>query len=204
MCNVEVFALIHDGLICSDASDALLRGAEAHLAEYGWQIQLLEKPLYGLQNEQIPELAPLYGNETKEITAYVPSIPLPPSNMSSHLQRDFIENELLKQARDDDLLIRRKNAQLNTVKGQPRSKATPVPLSQRDIIEKRLLKEARNEDLYYKRYLAESNTIEPQPGYKSTCTQSKGFPEEVQKQVFENMLKRHNRCIFDFTTTSVV
>lgn len=60
MCNVSVFSLIHDGMICSDASDALLRGAEAHLAEYGWDIQLLEKPLYGLQDERIPELAPLY------------------------------------------------------------------------------------------------------------------------------------------------
>ena len=58
--GIDIFALIHDGLIISDSSEELLRGAEAHVAQYGWQIRLVEKPLRGLQNQPIEELAPLY------------------------------------------------------------------------------------------------------------------------------------------------
>ena len=47
-------------MITSECSEALLQGAEAHIADYGWSIKLAEKPLYGLQDQQIPELAVLY------------------------------------------------------------------------------------------------------------------------------------------------
>ena len=58
--GVDIFALIHDGLITSECNDELLRGAEDHIAQYGWHIRLAEKPLYGLQDQPIPELAALY------------------------------------------------------------------------------------------------------------------------------------------------
>ena len=58
--RVDIFAQIHDGLITSESSDDLLRGAENQVAEFGWQIRLVKKPLHGLQDKQIPELAPLY------------------------------------------------------------------------------------------------------------------------------------------------
>ena len=58
--GIQIFCLIHDGLITSECSNELLRGIENHVAEYGWKIRLDEKPLYGLQEQPIPELAPLY------------------------------------------------------------------------------------------------------------------------------------------------
>eukprot|EP00966_Prymnesium_polylepis_P266596 6159071-Prymnesium_polylepis.1 len=58
--GVEIFAQIHDGLITSESSDDLLRGAENYTAEFGWHIRLVEKSLYGLQDNTIPELTPLY------------------------------------------------------------------------------------------------------------------------------------------------
>ena len=58
--GINIFSLIHDGLITSACSDELLRGAENHIAQYGWKIRLAEKPLYGMQDKPIPELSPLY------------------------------------------------------------------------------------------------------------------------------------------------
>ena len=58
--GVNIYALIHDGLITSECNEDLLRRIEAEIAEWGWHIRLAEKPLYGLQDQQIPELAPLY------------------------------------------------------------------------------------------------------------------------------------------------
>eukprot|EP00966_Prymnesium_polylepis_P302168 6981384-Prymnesium_polylepis.2 len=58
--GVDIFAQIHDGLIMSESSDDLLRGAENYVAEFGWQIRLAEKCLHGLQDKPIPEFAPLY------------------------------------------------------------------------------------------------------------------------------------------------
>ena len=58
--GVDIYSLIHDGLITSACSDELLRGAEDHIAQCGWHIRLAEKPLYGLQDQPIPELSPLY------------------------------------------------------------------------------------------------------------------------------------------------
>ena len=52
--NVKIYSLIHDGMITSDCSEYLLRGAEEHIADYGWAIKLAEKPLFGLQDQQIP------------------------------------------------------------------------------------------------------------------------------------------------------
>ena len=58
--GIDIFSLIHDGLIISACSDELLRGAEDHIAQCGWHIRLVEKPLHGLQDQPIPELSPLY------------------------------------------------------------------------------------------------------------------------------------------------
>ena len=58
--NIDIFSLIYDGLIVSDCSEEIMRGAEAYVLQFGWTIRLAEKPLYGLHNQKIPELAPLY------------------------------------------------------------------------------------------------------------------------------------------------
>ena len=58
--NIDIFSLIYDGLIVSDCSEDIMRGAEAYVLQFGWTIRLAEKPLYGLHNQKIPELAPLY------------------------------------------------------------------------------------------------------------------------------------------------
>ena len=58
--RADIYAQIQDGLITSESSDDLLRGTENYVAEFGWHIRLAEKPLYGLQDQPIPELAPLY------------------------------------------------------------------------------------------------------------------------------------------------
>ena len=56
--NIEIFALIFDGMITSACSDPLLRAAEAYVEDQtGLHIKLAEKPLFGLQNQPIPELA---------------------------------------------------------------------------------------------------------------------------------------------------
>ena len=54
--DIDIFSMIHDGLIISACSDELLRGAENYIFQYGWKIRLAEKPLYGLQDQPIPEL----------------------------------------------------------------------------------------------------------------------------------------------------
>ena len=56
--KIEIFALIFDGMITSACSDAILRAAEAYVEDQtGLHIKLAEKPLFGLQNQPIPELA---------------------------------------------------------------------------------------------------------------------------------------------------
>ena len=40
--------------------DKLLRGIEDYIAQHGCDIRLAEKPLHGLQDAPIPELAPIY------------------------------------------------------------------------------------------------------------------------------------------------
>lgn len=55
--GIKVFSLIHDGAIISESSDELLRDAESHIEkETGYSVELLEKPLFGLQNDPIEEL----------------------------------------------------------------------------------------------------------------------------------------------------
>ena len=58
--GIDIYSLIHDGLITSACSDQLLRGIEDYIAQHGWDIRLAEKPLHGLQDAPIPELAPIY------------------------------------------------------------------------------------------------------------------------------------------------
>ena len=58
--GIEIYSLIHDGLITSACTDQLLRGIEDYIAQHGWDIRLAEKPLHGLQDAPIPELAPIY------------------------------------------------------------------------------------------------------------------------------------------------
>ena len=58
--GIEIYSLIHDGLITSACTDELLRGIEDYIAQHGWDIRLAEKPLHGLQDAPIPELAPIY------------------------------------------------------------------------------------------------------------------------------------------------
>ena len=38
--NVKIYSLIHDGMITSDCSEYLLRGAEEHIADYDWRKSL--------------------------------------------------------------------------------------------------------------------------------------------------------------------
>ena len=58
--QVSVFSLIHDGLIASECNDELLRSAELRVFDRtGYTIRLAEKPLFGKQDDPIPELAPL-------------------------------------------------------------------------------------------------------------------------------------------------
>ena len=55
--KVNIYSLIHDGLILSDCTDELLRGAEKRvLDKTGYSIKLAEKPLYGKQYDDIKEL----------------------------------------------------------------------------------------------------------------------------------------------------
>ena len=58
--GINIYSLIHDGLITSACSDELLRGIEDYIAQHGWDIRLAEKPLHDLQDAPIPELAPIY------------------------------------------------------------------------------------------------------------------------------------------------
>mmetsp|Transcript_9983 Transcript_9983/g.25698 ORF Transcript_9983/g.25698 Transcript_9983/m.25698 type:complete len:149 (-) Transcript_9983:418-864(-) len=55
-----VMSLVFDGLMAEAPGgtdmDAVLRDLEAWLQEHDWQIKLAEKPLYGLQNAQLPTL----------------------------------------------------------------------------------------------------------------------------------------------------
>ena len=56
--GAQIYAIVHDGIIISTAS--LMREAEAHVWETcGYRISLVEKPLHGLQNDPVPELAPI-------------------------------------------------------------------------------------------------------------------------------------------------
>ena len=71
--EISVFSLIHDGFIASKCSVELLREAEAHIKDLmSIDIQLLEKPMYGLQEHRIPELEPLYTNEDGETPHELP------------------------------------------------------------------------------------------------------------------------------------
>ena len=45
--GIDIYSLIHDGLITSACSDQLLRGIEDYIAQHGWDIRLAEKPLHG-------------------------------------------------------------------------------------------------------------------------------------------------------------
>ena len=55
--EITVFSLIHDGAIISESSDDLLRDAESYIKKKtGYSIELLEKPLFGLQDKPIKEL----------------------------------------------------------------------------------------------------------------------------------------------------
>ena len=59
--RIEVFSLIFDGVISSDCSEQLLRETEAYVEEAcRFRIKLAEKPLYGLQDQPVPELACIY------------------------------------------------------------------------------------------------------------------------------------------------
>ena len=58
--GINIYSLIHDGLITSACSEQLLRGIADYIAQHGWDIRLAEKPLHWLQDAPIPELAPLY------------------------------------------------------------------------------------------------------------------------------------------------
>ena len=59
--SVQVFSLVYDGMITSHCSEQLLRDAETFVEEScGLRIQLVEKPLHGLQDEPVPELACMY------------------------------------------------------------------------------------------------------------------------------------------------
>ena len=65
--QVRVFSLIHDGLIASECNEELLRTAELRvLDKTGYSIRLAEKPLFGKQDDPIPELAPLEHIPPKE------------------------------------------------------------------------------------------------------------------------------------------
>ena len=55
--KVIIYSLIHDGLILSECTEELLRGAEKHaLRKTGYTIKLAEKPLYGKQHDDIKEI----------------------------------------------------------------------------------------------------------------------------------------------------
>jgi hypothetical protein len=55
--KVIIYSLIHDGLILSECTDELLRGAEQRVFDKtGYSIKLAEKPLYGKQYDEIKEL----------------------------------------------------------------------------------------------------------------------------------------------------
>ncbi|KAL1496034.1 hypothetical protein AB1Y20_014666 [Prymnesium parvum] len=82
--GIQVFALIHDGFIAAECSDQLLRDIEARVAEYGWQIELAEKPLFGRQDEPVPELAPLYATDAAELAEA--------EAISEELVRDVIDS----------------------------------------------------------------------------------------------------------------
>ena len=53
--GIDIYSLIHDGLITSACSDQLLRGIEDYIAQHGWDIRLAEKPLHGLQDGAAPD-----------------------------------------------------------------------------------------------------------------------------------------------------
>ena len=66
--KVTIYSLIHDGLILSDCTDELLRGAEKRvLDKTGYSIKLAEKPLYGKQYYDIKELECLNYIEIAEL-----------------------------------------------------------------------------------------------------------------------------------------
>ena len=55
--HVEVYAIIHDGMILSKCDDELMRGSEeAVFDETGYRLTVAEKPLYGKQDDKIESL----------------------------------------------------------------------------------------------------------------------------------------------------
>lgn len=74
--EIEIYALIHDGLIVSQCNDELLENAVAQIQiETGYEIKLCEKPLHGLQDSDIKEL-----EFTRDIT------PIDPEEMDTRIR----------------------------------------------------------------------------------------------------------------------